>query len=846
MSNVSVQLPESLIQLEELAYNMWFSWNEEAQKLFRSVNPAKWEDVFHNPVRMLQETSPEAFAELAADEAFMELYAQVTAMWDDYASRKTWFAEVCPELAGRRIAYFSAEFGFHESMPIYSGGLGILAGDHCKSASDLGLPLVAVGLMYKRGYFNQKIDFHGTQVAEPVNHDFTKLAIKPAQKDNEELYVSVELPGRSVRLKVWTIMAGLIPVYLLDADIDDNGYDDRLLTGQLYGGNQDTRIQQEIILGIGGIAALRALDIYPSAYHINEGHAAFLSLERIRAHIRGGLPFAAALEMVRASTIFTTHTPVPAGHDAFPVSMFEHYLGPVLASLPDDRQAIIELGLDRSKNVFNMTYLAMNTATMRNGVSKLHGQVSREMFRAFHSNLNPSEIPIGYVTNGVHLRTWMAGEIKELFDRFLPGTWRDNQTNKDQWRSLSLIPAESVWSAHTALKLRLIAFARANLQEQRRRNGESEEQIGEVLSFLNPKALTIGFARRFATYKRATLIFSDHERLDRLVNNPDRPVQFIFAGKAHPADYPGQDMIREIYQLSRMDRFKGKVVLLENYDMNMARHLVQGVDVWLNNPRRPYEASGTSGEKAAMNGVINFSVLDGWWEEGYDGENGWPIEADNKADEAAQDRDNTQSLYSALEEKILPLFYDRSESPDVPVNWVKKMLYSISTLAPQYNTDRMVQDYTRKYYARTVKRAEHFSADNYRAAIRMADYKQFIRTKWWAVKIVSIDDPAPTVSFAESIEKKLLKSVRIAVHLGEIWHKDVAVEGIYWEEQQDGSWHAVTVPFALSGEAVSPGTYRFEGQMPAHLRHGPHFQIRIRPVSPDFAHDFEIPEVTTL
>lgn len=843
MTHFSAPLPERLARLEELAYNMWFSWNEEARELFRSIDPAKWEEVYHSPVRMLQEADREDWNRLSADEPFLELYERVVALWDEYTGRTSWFRESYPQHQGRHIAYFSAEFGFHESLPIYSGGLGVLAGDHCKSASDLGLPLAAVGLLYKRGYFNQKIDHQGAQISEQMTYDFGKLAIRPAVRNNEEVFAAVELPGRTVRLKVWVVQVGTVPVYLLDADIDGNSYDDRSLTAQLYGGNQDTRIQQEIILGMGGIVALRALGLYPFVYHINEGHAAFLSLERVREHIRGGLPFSAALEMVRASTIFTTHTPVPAGHDAFPVGMFEHYLGELLSSLPSDRQSIVELGLDRSKNVFNMTYLAMNTATMRNGVSKLHGEVSREMFKGFHGNLNTSEIPIGHVTNGVHLRTWMAQEWKEAVDRYLPDTWRTNQSGKEQWLGLEQAPPKILWDIHQQLKERLFAFARTNVAEQRRRSGQTGDNPA---SLLRPEVLTIGFARRFATYKRATLIFSDHERLDRLVNHPERPVQFIFAGKAHPADIPGQRLIRDIYQLSQSERFRGKIVLLENYDMNMARHLVQGVDVWLNNPKRPYEASGTSGEKAALNGILNFSVLDGWWEEGYDGGNGWSIDADNRADEETQEKENLESLYSVLERQIVPLYYNREDDPAVPVQWVKKMVHSIATLAPEYNTDRMVQDYTNKYYSRIMDRAQHFSADNYAAATRMADYKRFIRTKWWAVKIVGVEDPAPPVGFSESIGKRLMKTVGVIVHLGEVWYKDVAVEALYWEEQANGSWLPIVVPFSLFGEAVSPGTYRFEGRLPAHLRHGPHFQLRVRPISPDFAHDFEMNEVTIL
>lgn len=841
-----IALPDSISRLEELAYNMWFSWNDDAVELFRSVDPAKWEEVYHNPVRILQETAPAALEALTANADFMNLYRQVTSRWDEYLNRYTWYMQEYPDQKKKLIAYFSAEFGFHESMPIYSGGLGVLAGDHCKSASDLGLPLVAVGLMYKKGYFNQKIDIHGTQIAEQVQYDFSKLAIKPTMVNGEELYVSVVLPGRTVKLKVWTIMVGIVPVYLLDADIDGNSPEDRVLTAQLYGGNQDTRIQQEVILGVGGISALRAMKLYPYVYHINEGHAAFLSLERLREHITGGLSYAAALEMIRASTVFTTHTPVPAGHDAFPIGMFEHYMGWLLSALPNERQSIIHLGLDRGKNVFNMTYLAMNTATHRNGVSKLHGEVSREMFRSFHGNLHVNEIPIRYVTNGVHMRTWLAKEMKELLDRFLPGTWRSNQMNKDLWESVSIIPKEALWNVHMGLKQRLVDYARRNIQEQRRRNGETQERIDEALTYLNPKALTIGFARRFATYKRATLIFNNHDRLDRLVNNPERPVQFIFAGKAHPADHPGQELLREIYRVSQMDRFRGKIVLLENYDMNMARFLVQGVDVWLNNPRRPYEASGTSGQKAAMNGVLNFSVLDGWWEEGYDGENGWSITANNRADFDTQERENTESLYSVLEQEIVPLYYNVPEGGEVPDGWVGRMQHSITTLAPAFNTDRMVQDYTTMFYSRTMVRAERFSVNNYEGAIRMADYKQFIRNKWSAVKVIGIDDPTPVVGFQESIEKGLMKPVNVTVHLGEIWYKDVAVEAIYWAEQADGTWDPVVVPFRLEGEAVSPNTYRYEGQMPAHLKHGPHYQFRIRPVSPDFAHDFELTEVTTL
>ncbi|WJH37388.1 alpha-glucan family phosphorylase [Paenibacillus sp. CC-CFT747] len=482
-----------------------------------------------------------------------------------------------------------------------------------------------------------------------------------------------------------------------------------------------------MVLGVGGVKALRALGLQPNVYHINEGHAAFLSVERMREYVHAGVPYDTALELIRASTVFTTHTPVPAGHDAFPVGMVEHYLHPLLSQLVYEKDRILELGYDGEKDLFNMTFLAMNTASLRNGVSKLHGHVSRVMFRSFHGNIPVDDVPIGHVTNGVHMQTWLAPELQQLFDRFLPGGWVERQAESAVWESLRLLPDESLLKVHSSLKAKLIDLARRSLQEQRRRNGESEERIREAGTYLNPDALTIGFARRFATYKRANLLFKDLERLNRIVNHPERPVQFIFAGKAHPADHPGQDLIREIYRVSQMDAFKGRIVILENYDMSLARYLVQGVDIWLNNPLRPLEASGTSGEKAAMNGAVNFSVLDGWWEEGYNGTNGWAIEADPHADWHTQEQQNAESLYTNLEREIAPLYYERQEgSPQ----WAERMKNSIGTLAPVYNTHRMVQDYTEHFYSRTIERFRLMSMDGGEQAARLAGYKKFIREHW--------------------------------------------------------------------------------------------------------------------
>lgn len=844
-------LPPAIGRLTELAFNLWFSWNDGAKELFAAIEPKLWDQFRHNPVRLLTETDAAVLKERSEDEAFLQRYRDVMAEWDAYREAETWFQKEYPQHTRQAIAYFSAEFGFHESLPIYSGGLGVLAGDHCKSASDLGVPLVGIGLLYKKGYFDQKLDTEGGQLAENIAYDFNKLPIVPAyvpvlegqapaegQGDGapplRELTIDVPLAERTVRLKVWQVQVGRVPVYLLDADLEENSPWDRELTAQLYGGNQDIRIAQEALLGVGGVKALRALGIPTGTFHINEGHAAFLSFERIREQLDKGLPFHVALEVIRASTVFTTHTPVPAGHDAFPLPMFEYYFSRLFTDYPSARREWTLLGLDEPKQLFNMTHLALNTSALRNGVSKLHGHVSREMFRAFHGGIDVPEVPIGYVTNGVHLNTWLAPELKELFGRFLPGTWLRHQANKDSWKTVDLVPSESLWSVHMELKQRMIRLARANLREQRRRNSLPADRIEEVRNYLSPDALTIGFARRFATYKRANLIFNDLDRLDRLVNDPNRPVQFVFAGKAHPADHPGQEMIREIYRVSETDRFRGKIVLLENYDMNMARHLVQGVDVWLNNPRRPYEASGTSGQKAAMNGVINFSVLDGWWEEGYDGANGWSIESSDGADAGTQERENTEAIYRLLETEIVPLYYNQRP---LPAQWIARMKRSIRTLAPVYNSDRMVMEYVNEFYVPALKRTQHFVANRYDEATKVADYKRFIRKNWHYVRVAELNDPQAHPNATTP------KEVTATVKFGPVWYKDTAVEIVYYEEKAD-RWDPVIVTMEPVRE-LGDNTVLYRATIPPHLQHGPHYSVRVYPVSANFARRFELPLVTT-
>ncbi|WNR45577.1 alpha-glucan family phosphorylase [Paenibacillus roseipurpureus] len=835
-------LPPSIARLNELAYNLWFSWNWDALGLFERIDVEKWKQSGHNPVRLLHAVDASQLEALSHNQDFLDSYHRVITRLDAYMNDPAWYQNHHTDAGYVQIAYFSAEFGFHESLPIYSGGLGILAGDHIKSASDLGLPLAGIGLLYKKGYFTQKIDASGNQQTELFPYDFHQLPLHPVLQDDKQLTVTVDLTGRIITLLVWAVRVGRNLVYLLDSDHDANNEGDRSLTAQLYGGNQEMRIAQEIVLGIGGVRALRALGIYPNVYHINEGHAAFLALERLKELLHLGLPFHVAVETVRSATVFTTHTPVPAGHDTFSIHMIEHYLSSLFREIPKHKQDIIGLGLDHKSHQFNMTHLAMNTSGLRNGVSKLHGQVSREMFKEFHGHVDASEVPIGSITNGVHLDTWTAPQWKELFDRFLPGTWRAEQANPHQWEQIDLIPDESIWNVHQHLKGELVRYARKSLMEQRARNGESSERIEEVRSYLNPKALTIGFARRFATYKRANLIFNDLYRLRKIINDPDRPVQFIFAGKAHPADYPGQELIREIYRISQLKEFLGKIVILENYDIHMARYLVQGVDVWLNNPRRPLEASGTSGQKAAMNGVLNFSVLDGWWEEGYNGTNGWAIGSTGAADWAAQEKENTRAIYHLLENEIIPLYYNQGE---VPHQWIGRMKRSIQSLSPVYNTHRMVQDYTTQTYLPTAKRARLFVANQYEVATKVADYKQFIRTNWHQVKIMGIDDQSDKTTSEIPLDEitPSTKVITAHIHFGPIWPQDTAVEVIYYEENGE-LWEQKMVLMSPIGEIVDQAQ-RFQATIPSHLIHGPHFSIRVRPISNNFAHSFELSLVTS-
>ena len=684
-------VPRRLERLPELAYNLLWTWQVETRELFRRLDPELWEATQHNPVRLLRETPNLGAA--AEDAGFVEAYNRSLSDLDGYLGRRdTWMARAYPDFPGP-VAYFSAEFGVHESLPVYSGGLGILAGDHLKSASDLGVPLVGVGILYAQGYFRQRIDAEGRQQEAYENLEPESRPVVPAlDADGREVLVGVELPGREVFLKVWKAEVGRVSVLFLDADIPENTPGDRALTARLYGGDLRTRIVQELFLGVGGVRALRGVGIYPAAYHMNEGHAAFSVLERIRELVATGSSFEDAREEVTRHTIFTTHTPVPAGHDAFPRDLFREFTAGWPAALGTDEEGLWSLGHHEENwgPAFNMTVLAMKLSAARNAVSKLHREVSLEMW----GYLFPSEEePITYITNGVHTWSWLAPQMGALLDRHGGKAWREEIERPASWSFVDEIPQDELWETHRATKREMAEFVNHRL---RGKAGSGP---------LDPDALTIGFARRFATYKRATLLLTDPERLRRIAKDPDRPVRFLFAGKAHPADEPAKEFIRALYRASAED-FAGHLVILEDYDMDVARRLVQGVDLWLNNPRRPLEASGTSGQKASLNGAPNFSALDGWWPEAYNGRNGWIIGHEREyASLEEQDTEDAESLYTTLESSIVPLYYDRSAS-GVPEGWVAMMKEAIKTVAPSFSTQRMVQDYVRELYLPHATRPE--------------------------------------------------------------------------------------------------------------------------------------------
>ncbi len=697
--------PQSLYdKCTALARNLWWSWHPDVTNLFRDLDPIRWRQLDHNPIALLQEFTPERLDMRAAELVLYSRINQAYRRLKEYSHGAiTWGSTHSGVLGSKPVAYFSAEFGIHESVPIYSGGLGVLSGDHIKSASDLGIPLIAVGLFYDQGYFKQHLNQDSYQREEYVDTKVENIPLEPARNARGES-ITVDIPTRTgvLRAKVWLMKVGRVNLYLLDCDFEANSPEDRDLTSRLYGGDRRTRVRQELVLGIGGVRALRALDLSPGVYHLNEGHSSFAPLEVIRLRMEeDGLSFDEALRTVAQHTVFTTHTPVPAGHDRFDGGLIEEHLGPLRESLGISYDQLMGLGRVEPQNhseSFCMTVLGLKMSRKANAVSSLHGHVTRRMWSHLWPWRVEEEIPIGHITNGVHVPSWLAYQMQQLYDRNFPVDWMAHMGESAIWQGIYKVDPGELWETHQALKNLLLAFVRRRVSRQCRRRGENDESVEAARNVLDPNILTIGFARRFATYKRADLILTELDRFADHVNHPERPIQVIFAGKAHPADEPGKEFIRKIADLRHDPRFASRVAFVEDYDINVCRHLIQGVDVWLNNPRRPLEASGTSGQKAVLNGGLNFSVLDGWWAEAYDGSNGFAIgKGTSHVSDEINDRRDADDLYRVLEQRVIPLYYER-DIDGLPRHWIKMMMNSISTLAWRFSADRMVMDYVKSAY----------------------------------------------------------------------------------------------------------------------------------------------------
>jgi starch phosphorylase len=830
--NVTPILPAALEPLREVSFNLWWTWEPAARRLFRHLDPELWNRTNHNPVRMLQLSRQSRLEELAQDKTFLRELKQVFEEFEKYLGRHDTYGKIGAGSAIKNpIAYFSAEFGFHESIPNYSGGLGILAGDHCKSASDLDLNFIAIGLLYRHGYFRQQIDKDGVQAAINLNQNFYHLPIREALRSNGKPLISVPILDRKVFARLWELRVGRVSLYLLDTDIPENSAEDRLITAELYGGDLEMRMRQEIMLGIGGVKALAALGIQPAVFHMNEGHSAFLALERIRLNVvEKKLDFYSALQLVAAANVFTTHTPVPAGNDSFPREMMRKYFGNFAKELNVPFDELFSFGQTRidPNDPFSMTILALRLSRHSNGVTKLHGEVTRSLWKDVWAGVPIHEVPITSITNGVHTKTWMAPEFAALYRKHL-GVWEEHLTEPDFWRGVFDIPDAQLWDTHQKLKLRLIEFVRDRERQRRERMGESPESIRKVNRILDPEILTVGFARRFATYKRATLLFSDKERLKRLLNDATRPVQFIFAGKAHPRDEAGKALIQEVYKFSHEAGLENRIVFLDDYDSYIARRLVQGVDLWLNHPLRPLEASGTSGMKAAPNGGINLSVLDGWWREGYNGSNGWAIGAEiNNGTTEFQNEVDASSLYQLLENQIVPLYYAKPDGK-LPLAWLQLMRESIRSVTPAFNTQRMVKEYTEQLYIPAAKSYENFSRDGCGAATHLSQWKTQIRKDWPGVKISDVqigNKDRQSILVGESLQ------ITARVHLGAVDPQHVRVEAYHGEADNGDIRNPSSTVLNQTGRADGDGNYIYQGAVPASESGTYGFSVRVVPTHP--------------
>jgi starch phosphorylase len=733
--NVKMGVPQKLEKLEELANNLWWVWNHDAKMLFKEIDPQTWSDTSNNPLATFEKTSYERFQELAKDENYIK---KLEAVYNNYKQ----YVDVAPRTDIPSVAYFSMEYGLTNILKIYSGGLGVLAGDYLKEASDCNVNMTAIGFLYEFGYFKQSLSIDGQQLAIYEPQQFNTLPISQVKKeDGTPLLIAVPYPERTIYAQVWKVQVGRIALYLLDTNINANSDADKSITHQLYGGDNEHRLKQEIMLGIGGMLALKAMGIEKDVYHCNEGHAALINVQRLVDYVSKGLSFNEALEIVRASSLYTVHTPVPAGHDYFEEGLFRYYMGGYPEKMRLTWEEFIAMGRENPENLsekFCMSVFACNTSQEVNGVSWLHGKVSQEMFSPIWKGYFPEELHVNYVTNGVHMPTWAASEWKAVYEEVFGKEFYGDQSNMDIWRKIYNVSDEKIWATRTGLKNRLIEYIKTQFKESWLTTQRDPGKIVSVLENINPNALLIGFGRRFATYKRAHLLFMDLDRLSKIVNNPERPVQFIFTGKAHPADGGGQGLIKRIIEISRMPQFLGKIIFLENYDMRLAKRLISGVDIWLNNPTRPLEASGTSGQKAEMNGVLNFSVLDGWWLEGYVKGAGWALtEKRTFDDQGQQDLLDAATIYNLLESEVIPMYFAKNEKGFSP-EWIQCIKKSIAEIAPRFTTKRMLDDYIEKFYTPESKRVALLKANDYAKAKEIAAWKQKIAENWDNIVVESV------------------------------------------------------------------------------------------------------------
>ena len=831
-------LPEPLSPLWELGHNLWWTWHQATMRTLQQIDPAAWTACGRNPLRFLSALTQEQLQELTRENQISGKIEKIFEQFEQYRSRPTWFARNHGESA-LKVAYFSAEFGLGECLPIYSGGLGVLAGDVLKSASDLGLPLVGVGLLYRQGYFHQTLNPDGWQVEIYPEHNVDEMPIRPVESPaGQPVIVEVAYPERPVHAQVWSVQVGRTPLYLLDTNLEQNAPEDREITARLYGGDREMRLRQEILLGIGGLRALEALGVEPTICHMNEGHSSFQTLERIRTVMRSqGLSFAAAREASSAGNVFTMHTPVAAGNEWFPARLVEAYLGHYREEFGLSREEFLALGrIDPSNDAsdFSTTVLALRLSAHAHGVSRLHGQVSRKLWSSLWPHVDRQEIPIASITNGVHTQSWVSLEMAELYDRHLGEAWRLSPEEPEVWQGVRQIPDQALWEAHRVGRQRLIDYARFALTNQFVRQGVPPPKFECALQGLDPQALTIGFARRFATYKRATLILRDIERLGELFSDPQRPVQILFAGKAHPHDHLGKELIREIVHLARQAPFAGKLFFLQDYDMNLIRYLIQGCDVWLNTPRRPQEASGTSGMKAAVNGALNVSVLDGWWEEACDLHSGWTIGlGEEYEDEDYQDEVESNALYDLLETELIPLFYSRNAA-GLPEEWIARTKEAITVLAPAFSSSRMARDYAEQLYLPNQDRWAQLNSD-WERINRLTEWKARVRASWPQVRIEHVE-----ADFPAQLKVGMSIPLQARVALGELLPDDVSVE-LYTGKlnAQREIQQATAVPLRHLSQDAS-GSHLFAGEFPCSSSGSHGYTLRVLPRHPDLKDPLEL------